>query len=110
MLEADERAGSDVLGAPVISSGGWDGIGVDGVWVVHLDGILSSREASEGGNAEDESRTHGEGSNGDGGVGGCGVTSCVVRGRSKRRGLQRVKYGQRQTANGANAAGTDGTD
>lgn len=54
LLEADERAGGNVLGAPVISGGGWDGIGVDGVGVVLLDSRLSSSEASEGGNAEGE--------------------------------------------------------
>lgn len=78
MLKADKRAGGNVLGAPIISGSRRDGIGVDGVWVVILNRRLSSREASEGGNAEGENRTHGDdggSSRSRSGDGGCGVGS-----------------------------------
>lgn len=84
LLEADERALCPVLVAPVI----WtmldeakliqmtlhtpgrlvDGVGVNGVWVAHLGSVLSSDQASEGGNTEGEDGTHVDGwGGGDGG-------------------------------------------
>ena len=38
-----------------------DGFGVDSVWVVLLGSVLSSDQASEGGNAKGEDGTHVEG-------------------------------------------------
>jgi len=58
LLEADERALSPVLVTPVIPSRLLNRVGVDGVWVVQLGGVLSSDQASEGGDAEGEDGTH----------------------------------------------------
>jgi len=58
LLEADERALGPVLVTPVIPSRLLNRVGVDGVWVVQLGGVLSSDQASEGGDAEGEDGTH----------------------------------------------------
>jgi hypothetical protein len=42
-----------------------DGFGVDSVWVVLLGSVLSSDQASEGGNAKGEDGTHVDGRGGD---------------------------------------------
>jgi hypothetical protein len=47
-----------------------NGVGVDGVWVIQLRSVLSSDQASEGGDAESEDGTHVDGWNGGCWVGG----------------------------------------
>jgi hypothetical protein len=70
LLEANERALCPVLVAPVIPCRFRNGVGVDGVWVVQLGGVLSSDQASEGGDAESEDGTHVDGWSGGCWVGG----------------------------------------
>lgn len=58
LLEADERALSNLVGTPCGSVAAGDAVGVNGVGVVELLGGLCSREASDSGNSEGKGRTH----------------------------------------------------